>query len=174
MYFERIEGKEKSKLIYLYKEKSYNTFLKLSTIYLKKYPNDSDIRFKRAMIYRNLKEFNNCINDYKYILSLGPNKNSYYKQALSKLYFTYYYLNMYEEALKLLPELYEKRAYDLYSISTTELVMKQQLGIYIRLKKDVKCIYVRSQIFNYSSDLALNHIKEHKYEEENKSLLFTA
>lgn len=140
----------------LYKDKKYSSYEKEASKYLEKYPNDVIVRFMRARSYRKLNRFDEAIEDLKYNLTLEDNDHS-----LLELYFIYYYLNRYEEALELLPLLYERRPINAYSVSISELIMKKQLGIDIKVRKGDKCDYIRSQIFNYSTDLALSHLEKH-------------
>ncbi|MBQ9072705.1 MAG: hypothetical protein IJY25_06065 [Bacilli bacterium] len=156
--------KERGKLIYLYKEYNTNAFLKKAEAYLKIYPDDIDIRYKRATIYRRLEKFEEAIEELKYSLNIKHDSN-----CLSALYFIYYHLNMYKEALELVPVLYEKGGIDPYSVSITELVMKKALDIPIKVKKGTRGDYIRTQIFSYSSTLAFEHIQEHLYNPEQEA-----
>lgn len=140
----------------LFKDKKYSSYEKEATKYLEKYPNDVIVRFMRARAYRKLNRFDEAIEDLKYNLRLEDNDHS-----LLELYFIYYYLNRYEEAIELLPLLYQNRPINAYSVSISELVMKKQLGIDVKVRKGEKCDYIRSQIFNYSTDLALSHLDKH-------------
>jgi len=139
----------------LFVNKKYNSLIKEATNYLELFPNDVNVRFMRAKTYRKLEMFDEAINDLKYNLALDDNSHS-----ITELYFIYYHLNKYEEAIELLPDIYSKRCINAYSVSISELVMKLQLGIEIKVKKDAKCDYIRSQIFNYSTTASLSHIQQ--------------
>lgn len=149
----------------LFKNKKYSQVIKLASKYLKILPNSQIIRFMRAKSYRNLCEFDKAIEDLKYNLSL-----EYSDHSLCELYFLYYYLNMYQEAIELLPIIYKTRCINAYSVSISELVMKIQLGIDIKVKKGDNCDYIKSQIFNYSTTMALEHIQNHIQAEEDEPL----
>lgn len=140
----------------LYVNKKYSTVEKESTKYLDRYPNDINVRFMRARSYRKLGKFKDAIKDLNYILKFGYNDHS-----ILELYFVYYYLNMYKEALELLPILYEKKAMKSYSVSISELVMKKQLGLEIKLKKGSRCDYIRGQILDYSTKETISHLDKH-------------
>jgi len=140
----------------LYINKKYSTVEKEATKYLDRYPSDINLRFMRARAYRKLSKFNEAINDLKYVL-----KEEYNNHSLLELYFIYYYLNMYKEALELLPTIYEKKTMNAYSISISEIVMKKQLGIEFSFKKGARCDYIRGQIVDYNFDEALEHTKKH-------------
>ena len=140
----------------LYRNKKYSTVEKEATKYLDRYPNDINLRFMRARSCRKLGKFYEAINDLKYILEKGFNDH-----ALLELYFIYYYLNMYKEALELLPIIYEKKPMNAYSISISEMVMRKQLGMEIKIKKGSRCDYIRGQIINYSIEEALAHLNKH-------------
>lgn len=140
----------------LYINKKYSMFEKESNKFLEIYPDEIEIRLVRAKVFRIMNKFNEAIEDLKYILSFG-----YHKDSIVELYFIYYFLNMYKEAIELLPIIYENRSIKPYSVSITEQVMKKQLGIEMRVKKKANCNYIRSQIFNYSTKMAFDHIKEH-------------
>lgn len=140
----------------LYLTKKYSTVEKETVKYLDRYPNDINVRFMRARSCRKLGKFNEAINDLKYILELGYNDH-----ALLEIYFIYYYVNMYKEALDLLPLIYEKKPMNAYSISISETVMKKQLGLEIKLKKGSRCDYIRGQILSYSTEEAIAHLDKH-------------
>lgn len=147
----------------LYKNNKYYALVKEATLYLELYPNDVQVRFMRAKVYRHLSKFEECIDDLKYNLSFDEQGYS-----LTELFYVYYYLNMYEEALKLLPILYENRIINAHSLSISELVMKKQLGIEVNVKKGARCDYIKEQILDYNEDVVLEHINEHKYNKEEK------
>jgi len=156
--------KERGKLIHLYREYNTNAFLKHADLYLEIYPDDIDIRYKKATMYRRIGKFEEAINELKYSLNV-----KFDTDCLVYLFFIYYHLNMYKEALELVPLLYEKGGITPYSVSVAELVMKKQLDIPIKVKKGTRGDYIRSQIFNYSSSLALTHIQDHLYDDEQES-----
>ena len=129
----------------LYRDKKYNSLISKSTKYLNDYPNNTKIRFMRAKSYRELKDYENAINDLKFIL----NKKGNEVYALTELFYLYYFLNMYAEAIKLLPTVYETKCINSTSVSIAELVMKTHLKIDMKVKKGDKCDYIRTQILNY-------------------------
>lgn len=137
----------------LYFDKKYDTFISEATKYLQVHQNDIEMRFMRAKAYRKLNYFDEAIKDLKYILEIKVNN-----YALAELYFIYYYLNMYVEAIKLLPLVYETRCISAYSAYISELIMKKKLGISMKFKKGNKCDYITSQVTNYTVKEALNHI----------------
>ena len=149
----------------LYRDKKYNSLISKSTKYLNDYPNNTKIRFMRAKSYRELKDYENAINDLKFIL----NKKGNEVYALTELFYLYYFLNMYAEAIKLLPTVYETKCINSTSVSIAELVMKTHLKIDMKVKKGDKCDYIRTQILNYSANLALQHIKSHGFYNEKNS-----
>lgn len=140
----------------LYIDKKYNSFIKESTKYLDIVPNDIGVRFMRARSYRKLNMFNEAIEDLKHILNLD-----YSDYALLELYFIYYHLNRYEEALELLPLVYERKPINSYSVSISELVMKKHLGMDVDFKKGARCDYIRGQIVDYNFEDAIEHTKKH-------------
>ena len=154
MHFEKL--KEYKIIKQLYYDKKYSMFINQATKYLEDYPKNIEMRFMRAKVYRKLKLYDDAISDLKYILSIEVNN-----YALTEIYFLYYYMHMYKEAIELLPFLYETRCINTYSLSISELVMKKELGIHMRVSKGDKCDYIRTQIFNYSTKLAIEHIKCH-------------
>lgn len=140
----------------LYVNKKYKALQKEATKYLEKFPDDINVRFMRAKTFRYLNLFDEAINDLKYNLSFG-----YDCHSLTELYYIYYYLNMYNEALELLPSIYENKCINAYSASITELVMKKTLGMNMKIKKGANCDYIRYQILNYDKSIALEHINQH-------------
>ena len=137
----------------LFKDGKNKSVIKKATEYLDLFPNDIQVRFMRSKCYRKMEMFNEAINDLKYNLNLELNEHS-----LASLYFIYYYLNMYEEAIKLLPLLYETRCINAHSVSISELVMKKQLGMEINVKESVYKDYIKRQILDYNEEEALNKI----------------
>ena len=165
-------GKKKDKyfthydrVINLYKDRKYTSFIHEATLYLNIRRKDNNMLLYRAKAYRKVKQFDYAIEDLKTILNDG-----YDRKAIVELYYIYYYLNMYDEAIKLLPILYEKRPINAYSIAISELVMKIQLKIDVKTKKGDKCDYIKTQIFQYSTILALEHIQsDHGYSKDKSS-----
>lgn len=147
----------------LFKSNKYNALIKEASQYLKLFPNDTHVRFMRAKVYRHLNRFDECIEDLKYNLSFD--EQGYY---LTELFYVYYYLNMYKEALGLLPQLYKKKNIQPYSLSIAELVMKNQLGIDMKVKKGARCDYIKEQILEYNEEKVLNHIKEHQLNKDER------
>lgn len=151
----------------LYSAKKYDIFVKESAKYLEIAPKDINMRFMRAKALRLLNRFEESIKELKFVLNLEC--DSY---ALAELYYIYYYLNMYNEAIELLPVIYKTKCINSYSVSISEMIMKKQLGMDIRAKKGDKCAYIRSQIFSYSTSSALDHIKSHLDETQDSSSSF--
>lgn len=145
----------------LFKSNKYNAFIKEANEYLSLFPNDTHVRFMRAKAYRYLNRFDECIEDLKYNLNFDDQG-----YTLTELFYVYYYLNMYQEALKLLPELYERKNIKPHSLSIAELVMKKQLGLEVNVKKGARCDYIKEQILDYNEDVVLSHISEHKDNKE--------
>ena len=142
-----------------------SALIKESSEYLYLFPNDIDVRLMRAKVYRKTNEYEKAINDFKYILNIKKEEN-----ALANLYFLYYYLYMYKEALELLPLLYETRCINPYSLAITELVIKKQLGLDTNFKRGARCDYLKEQIVDYKEGRAINHIQGHFiYVDEKKS-----
>lgn len=140
----------------LFKNGKYSDVIRLSTKYLKQVPNEQNVLFMRAKSYRNLGMFDEAIKDFKTNLNF-----EYDSYSMFELYYLYYFLNKYEEAIELLPILYKEGIIKAYSLSISELVMKTQLGIDMKVKKIDKHDYIKSQILDYNDDLAIEHIKEH-------------
>lgn len=151
----------------LFKENKFNAVIKEATSYLEIYHNDIKVRFMRAKSYRKLNKFNECINDLNYNLNLEIDTYS-----LTELYYTYYYLNMYEEALNLLPLVYETRCIKPYSVSLSELVMKKQLGISFKAPEGLNPDYIKGQILNYDEQKAFTRVSEHLTETDKNTAVF--
>lgn len=150
-----------------FKEKKYGEFIVKATKYLERVPQDVEMRFMRAKSYRKLNRFDEAIEDLKYILDKGINNH-----ALTELYYIYYYRNMYKDAIELLPLMYKTKCINSYSISISEMVMKKQLGYNINLKEGYKCDYIKSQIYEYNQDLALQHLSKHINPSDNEISIF--
>lgn len=152
----------------LFKNNKYKQTIKEATNYLNLYPNDENVRFMRAKCNKILNHFTEAIEDLKYIL----NNNNDDVYALAELYYTYYFLNMYEEALKLLPKVYETRCIKPHSVAISELVMRKQLRKETYKKDNTRCDYIKSQILNYDLNLAYAHIEEHLKETDTNTAVF--
>ena len=142
-----------------YKEKKYGEFIKKASKYLERMPSDVEMRFMRAKSYRKLDCFDEAIFDLKYILNHSLNQH-----ALTELYYLYYYLNMYEEAIDLLPLIYKTKCINSYSVAISELVMKKQLGCATKPKEGYKCDYIMSQVYDYKPELALQLLSNYTIE----------
>jgi tetratricopeptide (TPR) repeat protein len=155
-----------SSVVELYNNKKYKEVVNSVDKYLKldftseKYIHN--MRFLRAKSLRYLGRFDEAILELKALEK--SEKNAAYSAL--ELFYIYYFLNRYEEALELLPKLYnEKTKYiSNHTLLIMELVMKKQLGIPVSYKKGTRSDYMKEQIMNYSSEKALQHIKNHKYE----------
>jgi len=147
----------------LYVDKKFDALIKESTDYLKISPNEVNVRFMRSKAYRHKGMFKEAIEDLNYNLSLDNNAHS-----IVELYYIYYFLNMYNEAIKLLPELYKNKYINATSLAISEAVMKKQLGIPFRTKSN----YAIEQINNYNKEVTLNHIINNHQKEyiEEKSM----
>lgn len=143
----------------LFKGGKNKSVIKKATEYLDLFPDDIQVRFMRSKCYRNLEMFDEAIKDLKYNLTLELNQHS-----LASLYFIYYYLNRYEEAINLLPLIYETRCINAYSVSISELVMKKQLGMEIKVKDSVYNDYIKRQILNYSEKESFNKVSRRENE----------
>lgn len=150
------------KLRKLYVNKKYSALLKKSTEYLTCYPDDVNIRFMKAKALRYFERFNEAIDELKINLSIDKKD----KHSIVELYYIYYYLNMYNEALELLPQLYENEYMNKQSLAFSEMIMKKYLGIDMRVKEERKKQYLYGQIFDYDKNRALEHIKQHADENE--------
>ena len=137
----------------LFKDGKNKAVVKKATEYLELFPDDIHVRFMRSKCYRNLEMFDEAINDLKYNLNLELNEHS-----LASLYFIYYYLNRYEDALNLLLLIYETRCINAHSVSISELVMKKQLGMEVKVKDSVYNDYIKRQVLNYNEKEALNKV----------------
>lgn len=145
----------------LYINKKYDAVIKEATSYLNVSANEMNVRFMRAKAYRHKGMFNESIEDLKYNLKLNENAHS-----IVELYFIYYFLNMYNEALELLPKLYENNYIKASSLAISEAVMKKKLGIPFKTRSN----YVINQINNYNKENTINHVVEnHQNEVEGKS-----
>lgn len=150
------------KLRNLYVNKKYSSLLKKSTEYLNYYPEDINIRFMKAKALRYLEKFDEAIEELKINLSIDRKD----RHSIVELYYVYYYLNMYNEALELLPQLYENEYMNKQSLAFSEMIMKKSLGIDMKVKEERKKQYLYGQIFDYDKNRALEHIKQHADDNE--------
>lgn len=148
----------------LYNSNKYDALIKEATIHLSIIPNDINVRFMRAKAYRKKGMFKECMKDLKHNLSLGENAHS-----IVELFYLFYHLNMYKEAIELLPTLYNSKYMQPQSLVIPEMVMKKALKLPFKTRVDT---YMIRQIENYSEENSLLHIKEHHEKtnlEKNKS-----
>lgn len=122
------------------------------------------IRFMKARALRFLERYDEAIE----ILKEGMKEEMFFG---SELFFLYYHLNRYEEAMELLPFVYnyENKTIKNYSISIMELVMKKQLGLDTTYKKGTYGDTIKEQIVNYDYEKAFEHIISHSYENVDNS-----
>lgn len=152
----------------LFKNNKYKQVVKAATNYLNLYPGEINVIFMRAKSNKLLNNFEETIEDLKYILTIDE-KDAH---ALAELYYTYYHLNRYEEALKILPLVYNTRVIKPHSVAISELVMRKQLGQNISKKDGTRSDYIKEQILNYNSSLAISHIEKHLIETEDNTAVF--
>lgn len=157
-----------SLIVKLYENKRYKEVIdkvnKYISIGFENIRYECNLKFLRAKSLRYLGRFEEAINELIELSKLEED-NSYSKL---ELFYIYYFLNRYEEALKLLPELYEmKNKYVAnYTLLIAELVMKKQLGFNVNFKRGTKSDYIKEQIINYNEELALKHIETYMSDEE--------
>lgn len=152
------------KLKKLYIEKKYKEIIKEGVKYLEKYPDDINIRYMYAKALRREERFDECIENLKTNLYYNPED----QHTIIFLYYTYYFLGMYKEAYELFPKTLELTHGPKQSLSITKLVTRKALGMPCYLFASEKDSYVKNQILNYNSDLALLHIKKHGTNKENQ------
>ena len=150
-------------ILELYKNKKYKEVVDKVNKYINMgFTNRKSIynmKFLRAKSLRYLKQFDEAISQLKE-LEQEPTDNYFSK---IELFFIYYYLHRYEEALELLPILYETNGKYLsnQSLSITELVIRKNLGLPANFRKGTKSDYIKSQIVDYDEQKAFEHIKKH-------------
>lgn len=163
-YIRSILEQRQKKVTNLFKDKKYSAVIKEATKYLEMNPNNVNVRFMRAKAYRAFNLFDEAIADLKYNIDNGFNYHS-----ITELYYIYYFLNMYEEALKLLPTMYRINVINPVSLALSEFIMKTSMGIEMNFTSG-NCDYTRNQIKKYDKEEAINHIKVHMDPESNKSI----
>lgn len=129
---------------------------------------EHNMHFYKAKSLRYLGRFDEAISELKK-LSKYDNDNLC---SVEELFYIYYYLNRYEEALELLPILYnnKEKSVSNHTLLIIEIVMKTHLGIPVSYRKGSRSDYIKEQIINYSSQKALEHIIAHKYEDYSKNI----
>lgn len=152
----RINNNFYTRLVSLYKSEKYEAFLRLSDKFLNYCDSDRNILLMRAKSYRALEMYREALNEF---LKAVKYKDNQY--VILELYFLYYHLNMYKEALNLLPLLYGKEGIKGHSIAISELVMKKELGMNCDFKIGARCDMIKNQITNYNEAVALKHISDH-------------
>lgn len=118
------------------------------------------VQFMKAKALRQLERFDEAIE----ILKSGIAENNFY--YIFELFFLYYHLNKYEEALKLLPFLYnyKDKTFKNYSLSIMELVMKKSLGLEILPNEVSLNDNIKMQIIDYNEEKSIETIKLHTIE----------
>lgn len=150
----RIEIRTKLiKLFTKYTKQNAKNFLSLANDYLEQYPEDILIRDMRAKIHIINENYKSAIEDLNYNLLIDINIDS-----VCALFYIYYNLYMYEDALKLLPTMYKLSSEDTYSLKIMEYIMKKDLNIKFK-DTDIISNYVKTQLQNYDMSLAINYIK---------------
>ena len=141
----------------LYSDGKTNKFLIAANNFLKKYPLDESVHFMRGTIYKKQERFDEAICDLK--LANRNNNNMY---AVEELFFTYYYLRRYKEALDLIPILRKSKYVTSKSIKIMTLIMKKELGLLSLHDKFNISDYSEYQILDYNKEDAFAHISAHK------------
>ena len=145
----------------LYDNRKDKRFLIEVNNFLRKYPDDESAHFMRGRIYKDQERYDEAISDFK--LANRRNNNLY---AIEELFFTYYYLRMYKEALELIPSLRMSNYITPKNIKIMSLVMKKELGILNTHDKFNISDYSEYQILDYSKDDTYNHIKTHNHDSQ--------
>lgn len=151
----------------LYKSRRYKDVIDKVDKYLSlNFENDRykhNMRFMRAKSLRYLGNFDEAIAELQALAALRSED----QYVVLELLYIYYFLNRYEEGLKLIPILYkmENKYVSNQTLSIMELVMRKHLGLPASFKKGFRSDYIKSQIVNYNEELALEHIKSHNHEE---------
>lgn len=150
-----------------YKHRNKEQVLKIGDMILEKYPNDVEVLFLQAKTYRFLNDFDNVLKNLERIISSGEKlPNDFW----SELYSTYYHLNRYEEALKLVPKLRHLKLMPDYFLSVSELIMTNALGKRANEETLRRHQYISSQILDYSDEKLYKHVTKHMvFEEKGKT-----
>ena len=160
-----------NRIMKLYSGRRYKEFIRSADKFLKLDLKNGNyihnIKFLKSKALRYLGYFDEAILELRELRNMENDDSC----STLELYYIYYFLNRYEEALELLPRLYleEKKPIHNHTLLITELVMKKHLGLPIRLKNGTRSDYIKDQILNYSYDRALEHIECHKYMDETNS-----
>lgn len=155
----------------LFNNRKYKAVIKVATKFIDMYSSETNVIFMRAKAYRNLEMFDESIKDLKYILTYINKDNEF---ALTELFYLYYYLNMYKEAIELLPVLYKNGSINAYSLSIAEIIMKNSLGMDTDncAKHSKHLDYIKNQILSYTDEALLNHINVHVESDEESNKAF--
>lgn len=126
----------------------------------------NSLMIMRAKSLRYLGQFDKSIEELKNILNKCDTRNCIYIKT--ELFYIYYHLNRYEEAMELLPELYNapNKNINNHSLLIMDLVMKKSLGMPIKYRIGSRSDYLKKQIVDYNENLAIEHIKQHASYEE--------
>jgi len=149
------QNRRYKKIANYFKENKYDKVIRKATEYLEINPRNVQVRFMRARSYRELGLFEEALTDLLYNIKIDNNAYS-----ITELYYLYYHLNMYKEALELLPTMYELDTINKYSLALTELVMKTSMGIDMKFTED-RDEYIKNQIRNYDEEKTFEHLKHH-------------
>ena len=144
-----------------YRNKKYGEFLSMANYYINNVDKNTNIIFMRAKVYRKLEMIDEAIQDLNYILSCEKNN----KYALIELYFVLYQNKRYEEAYKLIEDIYNTRCMKAHSTYITELVIRKNLGMSLKRSNLYEDNYTTRQLFNYDEDLAIKHISNHNIDD---------
>lgn len=148
----------------LFSKEKYTEVLKYADKFIQSEHIKSDkikkVKFMKAKSLRYLHRYDESIEILKTEVS---NKDSYYTL---ELFFLYYYLNRYEDAKKLLNDIYndDTKTISNYAVSIMDLVIEKELTNKKR-NFNPKTDYLKYQIANYDEKLALEHILLHTKEQ---------
>lgn len=156
IYIKQLNSKGKYKDVVKYADK----FMQIKECGVTRY---KKVKFMKAKALRQLERYEEAIEILK---SEIENDDCFY---MLELFFLYYHLSKYEEALKLLPTLYnyENKTIRNFSLSIMELVMKKHLGYEITCNDQINDDNIKMQIINYNEEKAIKSIKDHTIENIN-------
>ena len=150
----------------LFSIKKYREVIKYSEKYLKLVKNNKhiiDVRNLKARSLRNLGYFDDALNELEELFKI-----SYNKHTNLSLFYLYIFMNKFEDALKLIPYLYQDNLIKHHSVLITELYIKKALGMPTEYRKDSRSDYLKEQIICYNPYKFFNHLKTHILSENNK------
>lgn len=155
----------------LINEKNWSSLMLILPNYLKKYPNDDWARLEFARLLKEVKQYQNALQQLYIIqhrLTEKDRKLKIDQYTTLEIYNLNFLMDRYEKSFQLLEsvkKINQELFFEVDLLQLEELFLRKQLNLPIDFEMNSKYPYLSSQIYSYDEEKAIQHIMMHKYKE---------